>query len=183
MDRQADVDEGDLIRDYLKGDPAATQLVDEWINVVLRQDFRSLQEDWEDLRQETRIRLFRNLSRGRFGGRSALRTYVHRIAKNVAIDASRLAYRRRESGVDLRNFANTEPDKEVGDTDLAARDLFVKVLEQLPEGDRLLLSLVLGEHLSYVEVARRLGITEGAVKTRMFRCKERVVRFGREFLR
>jgi len=43
----------------------------------------------------------RNFGRGAFNGHSSLRTYVHRIARNAAIDFSRLAYRRREVGVDL----------------------------------------------------------------------------------
>ena len=74
-------------------------------------------------------------------------------------------------------------DEGSGGTDVIARDLLLRVIHGLPEGDRLLLTLVFGEHLSYSEVARRLGITEGAVKTRMCRCKDRIVQRGRDLMK
>ena len=169
-----------LIDRYLVGDPAAVRTVDGWIEVVLREGFRALREDWDDLKQEIRARVLRNLTRGVFHGRSTLRTYVHRISKNVAIDFSRQAYRRREVRVnpDEPRFptAASEPG---GLTVWLARDLLEKILIGLTEEDRTLLQLVFGMHYSYEEVAAELGIPEGTVKSRMSRCKDRILKLRR----
>ena len=75
-----------LAERYAEGDPFAIRNVDDWIEVVLHRHFRSLQSDWEDLRQEIRLRVLDNVRRKRFEGRSSLRTYVHGIARNAGID-------------------------------------------------------------------------------------------------
>ena len=175
-------DEERLVIDrFLAGDPEAIRTVDRWIEAVLHEDFRSLQQDWEDLKQEIRSRVVRNFGRGAFNGHSTLRTYVHRIARNAAIDFSRLAYRRREVSVDV-----PEP-KLTGSALRAARlgilpskELLERILGELSEQDRVLVRLVFELHYSYEEVARELGIPEGTVKSRMSRCKERVLKLRRD---
>ena len=173
-----------LIDRYLLGDPAAVRKLDGWIEAVLHESFRSLREDWDDLRQEILARVLRNLSRGLFNGRSTLRTYVHRISQNVAIDFSRQAYRRREVRID-------PGDPQMSGRTLAAgaikgwiaRDLLDRILSQLSEDDRTILRLVFELQYSYDEVSRELGIPAGTVKSRMSRCKERVLKLGRELLK
>lgn len=169
-----------LIGGYLRGDAAAIGVVDGWIDVVLRENFHSLKETWDDLKQEVRIRLFRNLSRGAFNGRSSLRTYVHRIAKNVCIDFTRRAsYRRETEAVSEREPAPSGGSR--GEVSAwVARDFLRKILAGLSEEDRLLIRLVFDENCSYQEVAGRLGIREGTVKSRMARCKERILQRRRE---
>jgi len=56
------------------------------------------------------------------------------------------------------------------------RELLVKVLDGFAAQDRQLLELVFIEQCSYAEVARRLCIPEGTVKSRMSRCKDRASR-------
>jgi len=174
------LDEKDLIDAFVQGDAAAVRTIDDWIAAVLKSEFVSLKAEWEDLRQETRVRVFRNLSQSRFDRRSSLRTYVHRIAKNVCIDASRLAWRHYEKP----GVAEARRGRSTGEADEAsmARDFCRKVLHGLKDSDRQLVSMVFHENCSYSEVARRLGISEGAVKTRMSRCKDRLVARGRRLL-
>src|SRR5262245_22303256 len=170
-----------VIDRFLAGDPEAIHTVDRWIDAVLREDFQSLRQEWEDLKQEIRSRVVRNFGRGAFNGHSTLRTYVHRIARNAAIDFSRLAYRRHEVGVDL-------PEPKLTGTALQAarlgilpnKELLERILGELSEGERVLLRLVFELHYSYQEVARELGIPEGTVKSRMSRCKDRVLRLREE---
>ena len=173
-------DDRQLIQDYLRGDRAALQTLDGWIEVVLHEHFRSLEQDWDDLRQEVRIRVLRNLCRGSFSGRSSLRTYVHRIAKNVCIDFSRRAYRHREGTPVLEEI----PVDAVGPKGVfsgwIARDLLDKILKDLTEEDRVLIRMVFSDHYSYREVARELGIPEGTVKSRMSRCKDRILKRRRD---
>lgn len=174
-------DDRRLIDGFLMGEPAAVRRVDGWINTVLFSGFRALQAEWEDMRQEIRVRVLRNLAQGRFDSRSSLRTYVHRIARNTSIDFSRRAYRRREDGLGQAG-ALAAAESPARAAPLIARDLLEKILTQLTEEDRALVRLVFAENYSYQEVARELGIPEGTVKSRMARCKERILHMRRELL-
>jgi RNA polymerase sigma factor (sigma-70 family) len=170
-----------LIDQFLAGDPEALRTVDGWIEVVLHEDFRSLHQDWEDLKQEIRSRILRNFGRGAFNGHSALRTYVHRIARNAAIDFSRLAYRRRELGVELPERRLTGTEIQEGQRGIwPAKELLERILAELSEEERVLLRLVFELNYSYGEVARELGIPEGTVKSRMSRCKDRVLKLRQQ---
>src|SRR5262245_7924715 len=110
----APVDDRRLAEAFVQGDAGAIEVVDRWIDAVLREHFHSLKNDWDDLRQEVRVRVLHNLSRGRFDGRSTLSTYVHRITKNVGIDFWRRASRRRErSDAMPLNEAVARPDSSI----------------------------------------------------------------------
>ena len=171
--RSAHEEDGRLIDGFLTGDAASIRVVDGWIEVALRESASSLSGEWDDLRQEIRARVFRNLDRGLFDGRSALRTYVHRIAKNVCIDLGRKA--QRHSMVDAANRLDALRIEESPLERSITRDLLWKMLRGLSEEDRLLLELVFVEQCSYREVADRLSIPEGTVKSRMSRCKDRLL--------
>jgi RNA polymerase sigma-70 factor (ECF subfamily) len=172
-----------LARALLAGDPAAIGLVDGWIQVVLRIEFQALQRDWEDLRQEVRMRVFRNLRDGRFQGASELRTYVHRIARNTCIDAWRRVAARREHALDgagAREAPEASRDELPG---LMSRDLLRKLLLGASAEERRLLEMVHADNLSYAEIARRLGVAEGTIKARVFRCRDRLLAERRRLLR
>jgi RNA polymerase sigma factor (sigma-70 family) len=171
----------DLIPRLLRGESGAVGAMDGWIDVVLRQEFRSLRNDWDDLRQEIRMRVLGCLAADRFKGGSALRTYVHRIARNAGIDFSRKAYRRRESstGSDAPPGGSAVDD---GPARVLSRDFLDRVLEGLSTRDRMILDLIFAQHLSYTEVARKVGLTESAVKSLVFRCRNRLLKRRRELL-
>ncbi|MGH9869734.1 MAG: RNA polymerase sigma factor [Candidatus Polarisedimenticolia bacterium] len=155
--------------------------IDRWISVVLRREFRPLQADWEDLRQEASIRILRNLRAGRFSFASELRTYVHRIAKNVAIDAWRSVSRRSSRGGDA--LAGSPPAGTDGEGDVITRDLLAKLLADVSDEDRHLLEMIHGQHLSYAEIARSESVAEGTVKARVFRCRQRLLESRRRLMK
>lgn len=163
----------ELVVGYLDGSREATAVIDGWIDGALRGSFWSVRAEWEDLRQEVRIRVLDNLRHERFRGDAALHTYVHRIAHHVAIDLCRRAARRPRAdsqvGPEVPTAGPNEQERFI------ARDLLEKVLRGLPEEDRRLIELIHGQHLSYTEVSRLLGIPVGTVKIRMFRCRQRLV--------
>lgn len=175
-------EERQLIEGFLRGDPKVFRVVDEWIEVALRENGRSLFPEWEDVKQEVRTRLYRNLAGGSFSGRSTLRTYAHRIAKNVCIDLSRKASLRRRLDPDPTSVAVIV--RSPGDplSGWVAGDLLEKLLDGFPDRDRELLDMVFVEHCSYTEVARRLHIPVGTVKSRMSRCKDRILARRRQLL-
>lgn len=62
------------------------------------------------------------------------------------------------------------------------QERFVRALQQLPESSRSAFVLNRGEGLSYEEVAAVLGVTTQAVKSRIFRAREELIRALEEVL-
>ncbi|MCA9694751.1 MAG: RNA polymerase subunit sigma-70 [Myxococcales bacterium] len=150
--------------------------------------------DADDAVQETMVRAFRNLDR--FEGRSSLRTWLHRIATNVCLDA--LADRRRrtrpveegpagtvDDALDVRprrHWLEPIPDRAVvpagaDPQEQAAlrqriRLAFVAALQRLPPRQRatLLLRDVVG--MSAAEVAASLDTSVAAVQSAQQRARE-----------
>ena len=175
-------DDRRLVTDLLAGQAEAIARLDAWVQVVLHTEFQGLRDEWEDLRQEIHLRVFRNLRGGRFHGRSELRTYVHRIAKNTGIDLWRKLSARREQSAGRVDFPAEKPSIRQEGADMISRDMLGKVLSGLSTEDRRLLELVHGDHLSYAEIARMLGVAEGAIKSRVFRCRTRLLAVRRRLL-
>lgn len=176
-------DEQEVIPGFLSGDPATVALVDGWIDIVLHAEFRSLQSDWEDLRQEVRIRLLNCLRASRFNGDSALKTFVHRVTRNVGIDSTRKAYRHREQNVGGSDEEIATPSTEDPGAPLVARDLLSRILERLSDRDRTVVDLVFVQHLSYSEASKKLELSEGAFRALVFRCKNRLLKTMRRLER
>ena len=180
--RSPSEDDRRLILRLLAGNAQAIATLDTWIQAVLRTEFHSLHRDWDDLRQEIRLRVFGNLKAHRFHGTSELRTYVHRIARNTCIDAWRRAAPRRDPSsdpaVDRRAIVSDDATDRV-----VSRDLLRKILRGSTPEERRLLHMVHAEHLSYAEIARRLGVAEGTIKARVFRCRDRLLGLRRRLLR
>lgn len=183
MPREALSDDRDLIRAFLDGDAEAHRVLDGWIAAALNGSFRSIYCERDDLLQEARLRVLRNLKAGQFAGASGLRTYVHRIARNTAVDRMRIAYRlKRESISAAATLEWRAAPLRDQSASLIAGDLMNKVLAGLSASDRGLVAMIFEQQLSCAEVARRLGISEGAVKVRVLRCRDRLLKRRRELL-
>ena len=148
-----------------------------------RTEFHSLHREWDDLRQEVRMRVFRNLRSDRFHGASELRTYVHRIARNTCIDAWRRAGARRDPSTDPALDRRREITSDETTDRLISRDLLRKILLGSTPEERHLLHMVHAEHLSYAEIARKLGVAEGTIKARVFRTRDHLLALRRRLLR
>ncbi|MEM9305476.1 MAG: sigma-70 family RNA polymerase sigma factor [Pseudomonadota bacterium] len=127
--------------------------------------------DWQDLLQEITVNLWRGLDR--FEGRSALSTWVYRVAVNTALSHVRKKPLPVLAG--SGELAEKRPTAIHPGDQLAVLEQF---LESLDPVNRAVLLLDL-EGLHRDEVADVLGLSPGAVAVRMTRLKER---FTREFL-
>ncbi|HUD70600.1 MAG TPA: RNA polymerase sigma factor [Dongiaceae bacterium] len=174
-------DDRRVIRGYLDGATDAIGVVDGWIDTVLKSECNGQRNDWDDLRQEVRIRVLANLRGGHFHGDSGLRTYVHRIARNTAIDHWRRAGAER-ARVERSAGDGVPPVDAPGDQRLASRDLLRKIVDALTPEERLLLTLVHVRARSYADIARDLGVAEGTVKARVFRCRARLLELRKRLL-
>jgi RNA polymerase sigma factor (sigma-70 family) len=166
-------DDEALVGAFLKGELAAVRRVNAWIDSALRLHHGASLDSLDDLRQDARMRLVRNLRRGTFRRQSSLKTYVQRIAANAAIDAQRRALSRVEFQKlvgplrEGRTFQNNE-------SAYIAGDMVRHLLRDLSRSDRLLIWLIFGERCSYAEAARRLGKSAGALKVRAHRCRRQL---------
>lgn len=120
----------------------------------------------EDVTQETFVRVHRRLET--FDRRSRFSTWLFRVARNAAIDATRARDRRdRWSTLPVPPPVPSPEVRHELDAALAAleRDLREAVLAVE----------VLG--LSYVEAGRMLGAPAGTIKSRVHRARERMLRW------
>lgn len=124
----------------------------------------------EDLAQETFLRAYRG--RARFRGDAAVRTWLYRIAVNLALN---VVTRRREYPTDRLPDGSTAtpgPEKEVEAAELRAR--LRVVIAGLADELRLPLLMREDGELSYQEIADATGLPLNTVRTRIFRARRMV---------
>ena len=117
-------------------------------------------EDCRDALQETALRAWEK--RGRLREERYFATWVTRILINQCHDI----LRRRRRTVPMADAP--EPMADPPDVTLSL------ALGRLPEKSRLPLMLQYSEGMSYQEIARALGVTEGSVRGRIHRAKEQL---------
>lgn len=137
-------------------------------------------EEARDATQEVFLKAYRKAADVRPQGQ--VYTWLYRIAVNHCLNK----LRRRKLVRFLRWEDPGEPDAPAFDppdgapdpaTTLEARRRWQatrRAIERLPENQRVVLALVRFEGLSYKTAAEVLGITEGAVESRLFRAMRRI---------
>ncbi|MEW4448007.1 RNA polymerase sigma factor [Qipengyuania sp. JC766] len=124
-----------------------------------------------DLEQEIHLEIWRSLAR--FKGDCALKTWVFRVAHNVAADHVGRAGRR-PATVDLEDVdVLPGDDDEAAAADRHALDRLHAQIRVLPLLDAQLILLWLEGH-SGSEIAEVTGLSAGAVATRLSRLRERL---------
>jgi len=171
-----------LIERCLDGDQ------DAWAEIV-RQNWRKVfnvaykfvgrHEEAEDLTQDIFLKIFRSL--GTFDRRANFQTWLISVSRNLCIDYYRSVRKERET-IDRQVTA-----EEVGPVSrdagplaaLEQRDLAVllrRALNALPDSLRLAVMMRDIQELSYQEIAERLQLPEGTVKSRINRGRKELAR-------
>ncbi|MEB2346010.1 MAG: RNA polymerase sigma factor [Deltaproteobacteria bacterium] len=117
----------------------------------------------------------------RFQGASRPSTWIFGIANFKATGAHRDRSRLKRAAVVPTKVESLHRVADDGDADgrLLARDelrIVHRALDEMPGEQRELLELAVVEGLAYDEIARRLGVPEGTVKTRVSRARARLRR-------
>lgn len=178
LEREAHDEE--LITAVLAGSEDAFQyLVERYQDRVARLLMRFARDRFavEDLLQEVFVKVFRKLHT--FNQKSALYTWIYRIAVNAATDhLDRQSRRRLRLVEDLGAVERDE--RESGHAGAAEpliedemRRVTREVLETLPEKYRTILILREYEDLSYTDMSEVLGCSIGTVESRLFRARKR----------
>lgn len=133
----------------------------------------------EDVAQETFVRAWRAL--GRFRGESTFKTWLYRIATNVA--RTHLDRRGRRARIADRSLDDEAEPLQAGDvpspapdaeTALVRREAIDRALSELPDELRQALVLRDVEGLDYKEIAGVTGAPIGTVESRIFRARRRL---------
>ena len=147
----------------------------------------------DDLTQEVFLRLWHCAEQWK--GQAAFRSWLLRIATNLAFNYLRTVKRRREQPI---QFApRSEEDEEessvpnwmidastLGPDEALARseqrNLLQRLVDQLPEEKQEVFRLIYDAHMETREVAAELGIPEGTVKSRIHHARRQIARSWQE---
>ena len=140
--------------------------------------FTGKHDDAEDLTQEIFLKVFKSLEK--FNQSADFSTWLGSVARNYCIDHYRASKREREVLVDdlvafdLAPAASGNPHRALEDRD--RRTFLRRGLDSLPEKLREAVVLRDLQGLSYNEMAGRLRLPEGTVKSRINRGREELAR-------
>lgn len=155
-----------LVAQARQGDPSAfDEIVRRHQTRIYNLAYRMLRnrEDAEDITQEAFLRAFESLPRLR--DRAAVGAWISRIAANLCVNRLRS---RTHSEVPV-DPAELQPDLPGGGVDAAAEA--GQAVDSLPPRYKLAIVAFYLEGRSYDDAARSLGISVGALKTRLYRAR------------
>jgi RNA polymerase sigma-70 factor (ECF subfamily) len=164
----------DLLNLVRRGDPAgATALFEKYSEALLRFSDRMLSNraEAEEITQEVFLKMITRVEQ--YDGRAAVSSWLYAIAANACRD--RLRRSRRATVVPLDAVAEAPSKAEPVDHRVQERErrqAVRRALSRLSEEQREALVLARYHGMPYADIARTLQITEGAVKTRIFRAME-----------
>jgi RNA polymerase sigma-70 factor, ECF subfamily len=122
----------------------------------------------DDLTQETLLKVYR--SRASLREDERLEAWLYRIARRTLIDY----YRKRRPSEELPASLRSESQDEVGAIRDAVLISTIRYMEQLPDAYRVPLELSELEGMSMADIAKRLGVSLTAVKSRIRRGRQMV---------
>jgi len=181
--------DNEIIRRAQRGDDVAfNQLVQTYRKRILGTIARLIgrPEDVEDVGQEVFVRLYFSL--GQLRTAEVFEAWLYRLTANAAYDYLRKQKRRGESRMaDLSEeqvlLADAaEGGRVEGEEQRKAkiRDIVEALLSNVSEEDRILLSLKEIEGLTLKELGNIYRVNENALKVRLFRARQRVLKAYRE---
>lgn len=178
-----------LVDRFKGGDDAAfEEIIQRYRDLVFSRVFGLLKnrQDAEEVTQDTFIRAHRGLER--FRGDASLSTWIYQIATNLARNRYWYWWRRKRDqsvSIDLQvgdeggmTLHKVLPDSAETPNDAALTQEFVDQVSSkinlLSPSHREILLLRNREGMAYEEIAERLGISLGTVKSRIARARERL---------
>lgn len=171
-----------LIEQCLDGDQAAWEQIVRlhWRKVFnVAYKFVGSHEQAEDLSQEIFLKIFRSLDT--FDRRANFQTWLISVSRNLCIDHYRSVRKERQTidrdvpAEDLSPASVTvSPLAALENQDLAG--LLRRALHTLPQSLRTAVLLRDLQELSYLEIAERLNLPEGTVKSRINRGRRELAR-------
>ncbi len=180
------VSDEDLMMKCRKGDTSAFELLVRRYQKPLINYIHRFINDYhraEDLSQETFLRVFKSASR--YKPTASFKSWLYTIATNLCRNEIRNRSRRNtcsfeelvKEGEDVYHTEIMRDTRYLPDVLLEKkeqRQIIRKTLAQLPDNQRIALTLVTYQDLRYEEVAEILGCSVGAVKALIHRARQKM---------
>jgi RNA polymerase sigma-70 factor (ECF subfamily) len=178
------VSDEELMLECRKGDMSAFELLVRRYQDALVNYIHYTINDYhraEDLAQETFLRVFKNASR--YEPKASFKSWLYTIATNLSRNEIRNRARRKtcfledmvdenEDVYDSEFMVDTRFQPDILYEKKERQQLIKKTLKQLPENQRLALTLVTYQELSYEEISEILNCSVGAVKSLLHRARQ-----------
>jgi RNA polymerase sigma factor (sigma-70 family) len=155
-----------------EGDTAAATVVEGWVRRASASFARRLGDQLDDVVQDSMLEIVQAVREGQYRGEGSFRGYVWRTAACNCLD--RLRWRRRWVEVEIEPTA-LPPQQAAGLTNLLreeARSRLAALAARQPRHCRELWRDILAGR-SYREMSERWGVSEGALRVRVLRCRRR----------
>jgi RNA polymerase sigma-70 factor (ECF subfamily) len=126
-------------------------------------------DDAQDLLQDTMLRAHRALTR--LGPNANERAWLYRIATNAALNHLRAQLRERRAleraGREVDAVSHPDTDGRAG-SDAARRDALWQKVAELPERQRVAITLRVADELEYEAIAERMGCTPETARANVY---------------
>ena len=128
-------------------------------------------QDAEDVVQESYLKAYRNLHS--FRSDSKFSTWLYRIVYNTAVTQAKTQMWRgnKEAAIEEVSLpADNTPEIDINE--MERKEIVAEVMQKMPAGDALLLTLYYLEENSVKEIANITGLNEPNVKVKLFRARK-----------
>lgn len=169
----------ELVEGFLAGRKSDCQIISKWVSRVVKLSSWGLNRYSDDISQDVLLKLYNNLKENKFKFASSLKTYVYRITKFTCIDYLRKYSSKEQKETELVEIhIDCDPEEEIQREQ--ERKMLWRVYRVMSVECRELWKMVFWENLTYGQIAQKLGIKEGTIKSRFARCKEKAVWFRKK---
>lgn len=166
--------EGRLLARIHKGERKAQQeLYHRYAGTAMAVAMRYVadREAARDILQESFIKVFTNVGNFQSRGEGTLKAWVMRVVSNEAINWVR--QNQRFTFTEITDDEETEEEPDVGKISM---EVLQRMVEQLPEGYRIVFNLYVFEQKSHKEIASLLGIKENSSASQFLHAKRILAR-------
>ncbi|MHA1778494.1 MAG: RNA polymerase sigma factor [Candidatus Heimdallarchaeaceae archaeon] len=180
------ITDDDIVKALLSNECWAIKIISDRITPIIKYKLFQVQ-DWEDARQQSLMEIV--IAVKRLKKINNLWGLVKKIVYSTIVDFNRLHKRHSQrnckpsrNGSDKEDWTNYFPDpKDDQSSYYERKDLLIYVFQKLDKECRELIKVVFLEDIKYSEIASRLGISEGTLRVRIHRCKEKAMRLRDEY--
>ncbi|MDR0333912.1 MAG: sigma-70 family RNA polymerase sigma factor [Dysgonamonadaceae bacterium] len=128
-------------------------------------------QDAEDIVQESYVKAYRNLHT--FRSDSKFSTWLYRIVYNTAVTHTKSKMWVSHLETDMENASHlSENDLGISIEEIERKEIVAEILEKMPKGDALLLTLYYMEDNPVKEIVKITGLNESNVKVKLHRARK-----------
>lgn len=128
-------------------------------------------QDAEDVVQESYVKAYRNLHT--FRSESKFSTWLYRIVYNTAITQTKARMWMGSQETEIENAYDLGENRlEIDLEEMDRKEVVSDILQRMPKGDALLLTLYYMEDNPVKEIAKITGLNEPNVKVKLFRARK-----------